>query len=245
MKSPEQNGGDELAPLIKMCSSCDDYFFLDSSNSHAVDYVIEPKKYLNHLYTTCPHCKQTEFSFTKNNPLRFIRYLSDRGIPIIEMVEPYKPVEDQYILDNKERSSEKEESLKHFYNLLAHSETAGRSNSDLSPEQEAVVKYFSELLSSFIKTGADFAIAVEGIKKTPIDIDIRHNNDILLATCNSCALNYEISNSNTELLLFTEIDHVELNGVSSKCPHCYANNYSMSKDYLDKAMRKGIQTKLL
>ena len=238
MKSPEQNGGDELAPLIKMCSSCDDYFFLDSSNSHAVDYVIESKKYLNHLYTTCPHCKQTEFSFTKNNPLRFIRNLSDKGIPIIEMVEPYPLVDEIYSYNNPTNNT-------NSLDQIPELETANGSSADLTPEQDAVVKYFSELLSSFIKTGADFAIAVEGIKKTPIDIDIRNNNDILLATCNSCALNYEISNSNTELLLFTEIDHVELNGVSSKCPHCYANNYSMSKDYLDKAMRKGIQTKLL
>ncbi|MDQ5958763.1 MAG: hypothetical protein QG562_582 [Patescibacteria group bacterium] len=244
MKSPEQNGGDELAPLIKMCSSCDEYFFLDSSNSHAVDYALESKKHFNHLYTTCPHCKHTKYIFTQDNPLEFVRNLSDRGIPVIEMVEPYKPVEDQYILDNKERASEKEKSLKHFYNLLAHSETAGRSNSDLSPEQEAVVKYFGKLLS-YIETDADFHMAIKKVMDTPGDINLRQNNGILLATCDSCALHYEINNSNAELLIFTEIEHEELNGVRSKCPHCYANNYSMKKDYLDDARKEGVPAKIL
>lgn len=229
MKSPEQNGGNELAPLIKVCSSCDEYFFLDSSNSHAVDYALESKKHFNHLYTTCPHCKHTKFIFTQDNPLEFVRNLSDRGIPVIEMVEPYKPVEDQYILDNKERASEKEKSLKHFYNLLAHSETAGRSNSNLSPEQEAVVKYFGKLLS-YIETGTDFVRAVEGIKKAPKSIRFHHNEGNIIAKCYSCALNYIVDNNNTKLIAHVAEGDEDPNIVSSTCPHCNATNFSKDND---------------
>ena len=229
MRNPENSGGqsdgNEIAPLIKMCSNCDDYFFLDATNSHVVDYDLENKKGLNHLYTCCPHCSRKAFQFTDDNPYRFVRYHTKRAVPVITMQEPYPLVEEIHNRSKKQPIS--------------------TSEPELTPEQADVVKHFGDLLFKYIYNPADLEQAIDIISGVPNTLDLHHYNGTIHAQCHSCPTQYVVSNNNTELLIFPGENQDVLNCINSVCPNCNAYNYSTEKDHLDDVMRMGIKVKVL